>query len=114
MDPRDFEVEVKLIIKAKNTEEHTPALGKGIVSLCKLVDETGSLNKAAAEMGMAYSKAWSILKHAEESFDIQLLRRKGNKGSELTPEARRLRRTAKATRRTSCQPARRIAQVTND
>ena len=38
----------------------------------------------------AYSKAWSILKHAEESFDIQLLRRKGNKGSELTPEARRL------------------------
>ena len=47
-------------------------------------------NKAAAEMGMAYSKAWSILKHAEESFDIQLLRRKGNKGSELTPEARRL------------------------
>ena len=51
MDPRDFEVEVKLIIKAKNTEEHTPALGKGIVSLCKLVDETGSLNKAAAEMG---------------------------------------------------------------
>ena len=72
MDPRDFEVEVKLIIKAKNTEEHTPALGKGIVSLCKLVDETGSLNKAAAEMGMAYSKAWSILKHAEESFDIQL------------------------------------------
>ncbi len=90
MDPCDFEVEVKLIIKAKNTEEHTPALGKGIVSLCKLVDETGSLNKAAAEMGMAYSKAWSILKHAEESFDIQLLRRKGNKGSELTPEARSL------------------------
>jgi len=89
MDPRDFEVEVKLIIKAKNTEEHTPALGKGM-SLCKLVDETGSLNKAAAEMGMAYSKAWSILKYAEESFDIQLLRRKGNKGSELTPEARRL------------------------
>lgn len=70
MDPCDFEVEVKLIIKAKNTEEHTPALGKGIVSLCKLVDETGSLNKAAAEMGMAYSKAWSILKHAEESFGI--------------------------------------------
>ena len=28
MDPRDFEVEVKLIIKAKNTEGHTPALGK--------------------------------------------------------------------------------------
>ena len=78
MDPCDFEVEVKLIIKAKNTEEHTPALGKGIV------------NKAAAEMGMAYSKAWSILKHAEESFGIQLLRRKGNKGSELTPEARSL------------------------
>ena len=88
MDPRDLEVEVKLIIKGKKAEPHTAAMGRGIVSLCRLVDETGSLNKAAQEMGMAYSKAWSIIKHTEESFGFQLLRRKGNKGSELTPEAR--------------------------
>ena len=90
MDHTDFEVEVKLIIKNKHAEPHSSAMGRGIVSLCQLVDETGSLNKAAQEMGMAYSKAWSIIKHTEETFGFQLLRRKGNKGSELTPEARQI------------------------
>lgn len=33
MDPCDFEVEVKLIIKAKNTEEHTPALGLSLIHI---------------------------------------------------------------------------------
>lgn len=90
MDPIEFEVEVKLIIKNKKADPHAAAMGRGIVSLCRLVDETGSLNKAAHEMGMAYSKAWSIIKHTEEAFGFQLLRRKGNKGSELTAEARQV------------------------
>lgn len=90
MDRDDFEVEVKLIIKNKKADQHAAAMGRGIVSLCRLVDETGSLNKAAHEMGMAYSKAWSIIKHTEQAFGFQLLRRKGNKGSELTPEARQV------------------------
>ena len=88
MERSDFEVEVKLIIKNKNVEAHGAAMGRGIVSLCRLVDKTGSLNKAAHEMGMAYSKAWSIIKKTEESFGFPLLHRKGNKGSELTPEGR--------------------------
>lgn len=90
MDHTDFEVEVKLIIKHKQAEPHASAMGRGVVSLCRLVDQTGSLNKATREMGMAYSKAWSIIKHTEEAFGLQLLRRKGNKGSELTPEARQI------------------------
>lgn len=90
MNHTDFEVDVKLIIKNKHAEPHAAAMGRGIVSLCQLVDETGSLNKAAKEMGMAYSKAWSIIKHTEEAFGFQLLRRKGNQGSELTPEARQI------------------------
>lgn len=89
MNRNDFEVEVKLIIKNKKVGERA-AMGRGIVSLCRLVDETGSLNKAAHEMGMAYSKAWSIIKRTEESFGFPLLSRKGNKGSELTPEARQI------------------------
>lgn len=90
MNSNDFEIEVKLILKNKKADPHAAAMGRGIVSLCQLVDETGSLNKAAREMGMAYSKAWSIIKHTEEAFGFQLLRRKGNKGSELTPEARQM------------------------
>lgn len=90
MDERDFEVEVKLIIKNKKADPHSAAMGRGIVSLCRLVDETGSLNKAAQEMGMAYSKAWTIVKHTEAAFGFPLFVRKGNKGSELTPEGRRV------------------------
>ena len=36
--------------------------GRGIASLCLGVRETGSLNAAAKGMGMAYSKAWRIIK----------------------------------------------------
>lgn len=90
MNRNDFEVDVKLILRNKQADPHAAAMGRGIVNLCRLVDETGSLNKAAHEMGMAYSKAWSILKHTEEAFGFKLLERKGNKGSELTPEARKI------------------------
>ncbi|WP_251198197.1 winged helix-turn-helix domain-containing protein [Anaerotardibacter muris] len=90
MDLSKFGVDVKLIIKNDQSDPHAAAMGRGIVNLCRLVDETGSLNKAAHEMGMAYSKAWSIIKHTEEAFGFQLLERKGNKGSELTEEARRI------------------------
>ena len=39
--------------------------GRGIASLCLGVRETGSLNAAAKGMGMAYSKAWRIIKDTE-------------------------------------------------
>lgn len=90
MDQDDFEIQVKLIIKNKHVKERSAAMGRGVVSLCRLVDETGSLNKAAHEMGMAYSRAWGLIKRTEEAFGFPLLRRKGNKGSELTPEAHRI------------------------
>lgn len=50
----------------------------------------GSLNKAAADMGMAYSKAWRIVKQAEEGLDVALFLRQGARGSCLTEEAKAL------------------------
>lgn len=41
------------------------------------VERLGSLNKAAADMGMAYSKAWRIVKQAEEGLDVALFLRQG-------------------------------------
>ena len=58
--------------------------GRGIASLCLGVRETGSLNAAAKGMGMAYSKAWRIIKDTEETLDVQLLLRDGAHGSTLT------------------------------
>ena len=58
--------------------------GRGIASLCLGVRETGSLNAAAKGMGMAYSKAWRIVKDTEAALGIQLLDRDGAHGSTLT------------------------------
>lgn len=58
--------------------------GRGIASLCLGVRESGSLNAAAKGMGMAYSKAWRIIKDTEAALDLQLLNRDGAHGSELT------------------------------
>ena len=49
----------------------------------------GSLNRAAKRMGMAYSKAWRIVREAEAHLDCELLTRDGARGSRLTPEGER-------------------------
>lgn len=64
--------------------------GRGIANLCLGVRETGSLNAAAKGMGMAYSKAWRIVKDTESALDVQLLDRDGAHGSTLTDEGNRL------------------------
>ena len=58
--------------------------GRGIASLCLGVREAGSLNAAAKGMGMAYSKAWRIIKETEAALDLQLLDRDGAHGSSQT------------------------------
>lgn len=47
--------------------------GPGVARLLRLVQERGSLSKAARAMGMAYSKAWNIVVHAEEVLGFDLL-----------------------------------------
>ena len=64
--------------------------GRGIASLCLGVRETGSLNAAAKGMGMAYSKAWRIIKDTEAALELQLLNRDGAHGSDLTEAGNKL------------------------
>ena len=47
--------------------------GPGVAALLTLVKTCHSLRAAAMEMGMAYSKAWTILKNAEEQLGFKLL-----------------------------------------
>lgn len=86
----ELSADVKVFIKSKSSPGHTPGLGLGVVKLCERVQEFGSLNKAAADMGMAYSKAWRIIKNTEEGLGISLFIRQGARGSHLTPEAEAL------------------------
>ena len=68
--------------------------GEGPFRLLQAVEETGSLRCAAASMGMAYSKAWRIIRTAEDVFSCKLLDStiggRGGGGAVLTPEAERL------------------------
>ncbi|WP_165055432.1 MULTISPECIES: winged helix-turn-helix domain-containing protein [unclassified Adlercreutzia] len=84
-----LEMGIKLSIKNPGSESES-AFGRGIASLCLGVRERGSLNAAAKSMGMAYSKAWRIIKDTEAALGIQLLNRDGAHGSELTEEGNKL------------------------
>ena len=76
---------IRLSIKNPNSESGS-VFGRGIADLCLGVREKGSLNAAAKSIGMAYSKAWRIIKETEAALEIQLLNRDGAHGSSLTDE----------------------------
>lgn len=68
--------------------------GPGVAALLAEVREKRSLRAAAGSMGMAYSKAWRIVRTAEDAFGCKLLSstiggRHGG-GAALTAEAEAL------------------------
>ena len=68
--------------------------GPGMAQLLRKVQELHSLRAAAMSMNMAYSKAWTITKKAQEALGFPLLHSvtggRGGGGAELTPEAVRM------------------------
>lgn len=73
-------------VSIHNSGSNSTGFGRGIVALLRGVVEYGSLNHSAKSMGMAYSKAWRIIKEAEAEFGFSLLNRDGAHGSSLTAE----------------------------
>lgn len=71
-----------------------PHFGKGLVSLMLLIQNGHSLRSACSQMGLAYSKAWRLLKNAENDLGFPILNtQKGgaqHSGSKLTPEGEEL------------------------
>lgn len=68
--------------------------GPGVARLLRAVEELHSLRSAAASMNMAYSKAWSIIRSAEQGFGCKLLHSTiggaGGGGASLTEGARQI------------------------
>lgn len=68
--------------------------GPGLALLLELVETTNSLRMATAQMNMAYSKAWKMIRVAEENLGYPLLETKtggkGGGGAILTPRAQKL------------------------
>lgn len=82
-DLSKLEPSVRLSVINPESEANS-VYGRGIANLCLGVREFGSLNAAAKDMGMAYSKAWRIIKCTEAALGVQLLNRDGAHGSQLT------------------------------
>ncbi len=68
--------------------------GPGVALLLEKIEENSSIRKAAFSIGMSYSKAWTIIKRAEENLGFQLLISKtggaDGGGAVLTEKAKRL------------------------
>ena len=68
--------------------------GPGVAELLRRVQQERSLRAAAISMGMAYSKAWTVIKNSEAALGFKLLvSTTGGKhggGATLSPEAERL------------------------
>ena len=89
----DKELHLKLTVRLY-TDDNQRCFGPGIATLLERVRAHKSLRSAAASMGMAYSKAWRIIRTAEGVFGCKLLDstiggRHGG-GAVLTEDAQRL------------------------
>lgn len=89
----DKELHLKLTVRLF-TDDHQRCFGPGIATLLERVREHHSLRAAAASMEMAYSKAWRIIRTAEDVFGCKLLDStiggQHGGGAVLTAEAERL------------------------
>ena len=87
------ELHLKLTIRLF-TDDNQRCFGPGIATLLERVRAHKSLRSAAASMGMAYSKAWRIIRTAEDVFGCKLLEStvggQHGGGAVLTPEAERI------------------------
>lgn len=72
--------------------------GMGRVMLLDMIEEHGSLRKAAEAMGMSYRAAWGKLKATEESLGLVLVESSGTRrgGCRLTADGRRIRERFRA------------------
>lgn len=73
-------------------EEDNRFFGEGPCRLLHAIEKTGSLRAAAGSMDMAYSKALSILRRAENTLQFPLTEKmiggKGGGGSRLTHQGK--------------------------
>lgn len=86
-------LKLKLTVRLYSDDDER-CFGPGIATLLHRVEEHRSLRAAAASMGMAYSKAWRIVRTAESVFGCKMLETatggKNGGGAVLTPQAREL------------------------
>ena len=76
------------------------ALGPGKVDLLEEIDRSGSISKAARELGLSYRRAWILVDTMNKSFSSSLVKcfaggEKGG-GAHLTPLGKKMAKTYRA------------------
>ncbi|MAB13453.1 LysR family transcriptional regulator [Parvibaculum sp.] len=64
-------MEMRLTLRLDMGGEH--ALGVGKVRLMELIEESGSISRAAKEMGMSYRRAWLLVNDLNQRFGTPLV-----------------------------------------
>jgi len=86
-------VRYKLLTRLRVVDDdNTIVLGRGKADLLDAIARTGSIRDAAAELGMSYMRAWSLIRIMNEGFREPLVDavRGGSRrgGATLTPAGR--------------------------
>lgn len=96
------------------TDDWERLFGEGPYQLLSGVQELGSLRASAQRMGMAYTKAFHMVKHVEAALHMPLTQRtiggRGGGGSTLTPQGQELLRRYEAYRAACDQAAHTLYQ----
>ena len=115
--PREYSTGGRTAVKIKVkvticTDDWARCFGDGPYQLLTGVRELGSLRAAAQSMGMAYTKAFHLIKGVEAALGQPLTRRtiggRGGGGSVLTPVGEDLLTRYEAYRSACCQEAHRL------
>ncbi len=73
-------------------ENRNRIMGEGVIALLRGIDETRSINQAAAGLKMSYRNAWGKIEKTEARLDTRLVERtvggSHGGGSRLTPQGR--------------------------
>ena len=99
--------------------EDTIILGPGKADLLEALERSGSIRDAAAELGMSYMRAWTLIRIMNERFREPLVEaaRGGSRrgGAKLTPAGRAVlrlyRRMTKASERASTPALRELRRL---
>ena len=75
-------------LKISRGSDHRTGFGPGIAQLLSGIEKSGSLNQAAKDINMAYSKAWKIIREVEDKLGFMLIERRGAHGSVLTTQGK--------------------------
>lgn len=83
---------MKVAYKMWLEKRGNPVFGSGIHRMLELINETGSLHKAADRLDMSYRAAWGKIRTFEKTLNVEILEtgRHGRTGARLTETGRKM------------------------